>query len=345
MKTKKINKMAALFFMLLCLSLSVIPVSAAPKIDKKTATVYVNKTVTLKINRAKRKPKWKSSNAKIATVNKNGVVLGKKAGKVKIIGYLNKKKYVCKITVKDKKHSPRLNYSSMSGQVGRLVQLELLNCKPGVSWIFSSSNPKVASVFNTGFVYFKKPGDAYIYVKAGKKRYKCKVTVFDKSIPSTSKLEYDIKKAAPKAEEKVLDIFNAIGFKLKYRYIGNWTYGLTSTYDYDKSITLSTELFDTFKWKGNEQMTLETVTYHEIGHFIGWITDRSDLTSELKQISREEDKRHTENLAEYFADSYMWWVLHRNQLKTEQPKTYQYIKEQIDYINNTPMSHWTTGYY
>ena len=55
---------------------------------KKTATVYVNKIITLKIDGAKRKPKWKSSNTKIATVNKNGVVRGKKAGKVKITGYL-----------------------------------------------------------------------------------------------------------------------------------------------------------------------------------------------------------------------------------------------------------------
>ena len=213
MKTKKINKMAALFFMLLCLSLSVIPVSAASKIDKKTATVYVNKTVTLKINGAKRKPKWKSSNAKIATVNKNGVVLGKKVGKVKIIGYLNKKKYVW------------------------------------VSWIFSSSNPKVASVSQTGKVVFKNSGTANVYAKAGTKRYKCTITVSDKPLFSdgssftslTLKPEYDIKKAAPKAEQKVLDIFNTIGFKLKYRNIGNLTYGLTSTYDYDKSITLSTE--------------------------------------------------------------------------------------------------------
>lgn len=35
MKTKKINKIAVLFFMLLYLSLSAIPVSAAPKINKK----------------------------------------------------------------------------------------------------------------------------------------------------------------------------------------------------------------------------------------------------------------------------------------------------------------------
>lgn len=353
MKTKKINKMAALFFMLLCLLLSAIPVSAAPKINKKTATVYVNKTVTLKINGAKRKPKWKSSNTKIATVNKNGVVRGKKAGKVKITGYFNKEKYVCKITVKDKKYNPKLNHSSISGSIGTAFQLKLLNYKPKVSW--NSSNPKVASVSQTGKVIFKNSGTANVYAKAGTKRYKCTITVSDKPLFSdgssftslTLKPEYDIKKAAPKAEQKVLDIFNTIGFKLKYRNIGNFTYGLTSTYDYDKSITLSTELFDTSKriFRGREQITLETVTYHELGHFVAWITNRPDLTSELKQIIYEEDKRHTENLAEYFADSYMWWVLYRNKLKTEQPKTYQYIKEQIDYINNTPMSHWTTGYY
>ena len=121
---------------------------------------------------------------------------------------------------------------------------------------------------------------------------------------------------------------------------------MTSTYDYDKSITLSTELFDTSKriWKGSEQITLENVTYHELGHFVAWITDRSDLTNKMQQLKKEEDKRHTENATEYFADSYMRWVLNRNQLKKEQPRTYQYIKEQIDYISKTPISHWIGKY-
>lgn len=266
MKAKRINKIIAIFFMLLCLMISTTSVSAAPKINKKTATVYVNKTMTLRINGAIRKVKWKSSNAKIASVNKNGVVRGKKAGKAKITGYLNGKRYVCRVTVKNKKNNP--------------------------------------------------------------------------------KLKYDIKKAAPKAEQKILDIFNATGFKLKYRNIGNWTYGLTCTYDYDKSITLSTELFDTSKriWKGNEQITLENVTYHELGHFVAWITDRPDLTRKMQQLKKEEDKRHTENAAEYFADSYMRWVLNRKQFKKEQPRTYQYIKEQIDYISKTPINHWIGNY-
>ena len=251
MKAKRINKIIAIFFMFLCLMLSTTSVSAAPKINKKTATVYVNKTITLRINGAKRKVKWRSSNAKIASVNKNGVVRGKRAGKAKITGYLNGKRYVCRVTVKNKKNNP--------------------------------------------------------------------------------KSKYDIKKAAPKAEQKILDIFNATGFKLKYRNIGNWTYGLTSTYDYDKSITLSTELFDTSKriWKGSEQITLENVTYHELGHFVAWITDRSDLTNKMQQLKKEEDKRHTENATEYFADSYMRWVLNRNQLKKNSQELINILKNKL----------------
>ena len=148
MKAKRINKIIAIFFIFLCLMLSTTSVSAAPKINKKTATVYVNKTITLRINGEKRKVKWRSSNAKIASVNKNGVVRGKRAGKAKITGYLNGKRYVCRVTVKKKKNNPKLNYSNIASSTGRVIQLKLLHCKSKVSW--SSSNAKVASVSRTG---------------------------------------------------------------------------------------------------------------------------------------------------------------------------------------------------
>ena len=98
-----------------------------------------------------------------------------------------------------------------------------MHCKSKVSW--SSSNAKVASVSRTGKVKLKNSGVANIYAKTSKKRYKCIITVFDRPLGSyylstptptlTPKLKYDIKKAAPKAEQKILDIFNATGFKLK----------------------------------------------------------------------------------------------------------------------------------
>lgn len=94
----------------LVLSLSLLPVtnisavSKKVKLNKTKATIYVGKTVTLKLRNNKRKVKWSTSNKKVATVSKKGKVTGKKAGKAIITAKVGKKKYKCKITVKDKQY-------------------------------------------------------------------------------------------------------------------------------------------------------------------------------------------------------------------------------------------------
>lgn len=101
-KTKKVLAVVLAFV----LSLSLLPannVSAASKkvkLNKTKATVYVGKTVTLKLKNNKKKVKWSSSNKKVATVSKKGKVKGKKIGKAIITAKVGKKKYKCKITVK-----------------------------------------------------------------------------------------------------------------------------------------------------------------------------------------------------------------------------------------------------
>lgn len=105
--TKKILAVLLSLVMLLTLipSLPVENVSAAQKkvkLNKSKATVYVGKTVTLKLKNNKKKVKWSSSNKKVATVSKKGKVTGKKAGKATITAKVGKKKYKCKITVKTK---------------------------------------------------------------------------------------------------------------------------------------------------------------------------------------------------------------------------------------------------
>ena len=93
----------------LVLSLSLLPatgVSAASKkvkLNKTKATIYVGKTVKLKVKNTKKKVKWSTSNKKVATVTKKGKVKGKKAGKATITAKVGKKKYKCKIKVKAKK--------------------------------------------------------------------------------------------------------------------------------------------------------------------------------------------------------------------------------------------------
>lgn len=79
---------------------------AKTHLNKTKKSIYIGKKYTLKLLDKKGKTitatkvKWKSSNKKIASVNKNGVVTGKKAGKAKITATYKGKKYVATITVK-----------------------------------------------------------------------------------------------------------------------------------------------------------------------------------------------------------------------------------------------------
>lgn len=74
------------------------------KLNKKKATIRVNKTLKLKLKNAKaKKVKWSSSNKKVATVSKKGKVKARKKGKATITAKYKGKKYKCKITVKKAK--------------------------------------------------------------------------------------------------------------------------------------------------------------------------------------------------------------------------------------------------
>ena len=113
---KQIKKVLAIVIALV-LSISMMQttnVSAATnaKLNKKKATIYVGKTVTLKLKNNKKKVKWSSSNKRVATVSSKGKVKGKKAGKATITAKVGKKKYKCKITVKKKVVKKQNNYNN-----------------------------------------------------------------------------------------------------------------------------------------------------------------------------------------------------------------------------------------
>lgn len=78
--------------------------AASVKINKKKLTLSTGKTARLKIKGASGKVTWKSSNKKVAAVNKKGTVKAKKAGKAKITATLKirkkTKRFFCYVTVK-----------------------------------------------------------------------------------------------------------------------------------------------------------------------------------------------------------------------------------------------------
>ncbi len=94
----------------------------AAKISKKKATIYVGETVKLKVTGTSKSVKWSTSKKKTATVNKNGVVTGKKIGKCTITAKVSGKKYKCSVTVKK---LPK-DYATVNGvrvKVGKTIKL------------------------------------------------------------------------------------------------------------------------------------------------------------------------------------------------------------------------------
>lgn len=77
------------------------------KLSKKKKKLKVGKTYQLRAtvwpSRAQGSVKWRSSNKKIATVSKSGVVKAKKKGKVKIYACYGSAKKACTVTVKSRK--------------------------------------------------------------------------------------------------------------------------------------------------------------------------------------------------------------------------------------------------
>lgn len=72
------------------------------EINYKKLVLKVGQKKKLKIKNTKKKVQWSSKNENIATVSQKGVVKAKKKGVVKIVGKIGKKKYTCKVTVKNK---------------------------------------------------------------------------------------------------------------------------------------------------------------------------------------------------------------------------------------------------
>lgn len=96
------------FKKLLCLALALVMIAglipintqAAIRINKKQLTLKPQETEYLNLVGTTKKAKWKTSNKKVCTVDKTGMVKALKEGKATITATLGKKKFACKVTVK-----------------------------------------------------------------------------------------------------------------------------------------------------------------------------------------------------------------------------------------------------
>lgn len=174
-KTSK--KILALLFALVIISSAALPAvyAAVLKFNETKLTLIVGNSATLKFDGANKTPKWKSSNQKVASVSKRGVVTALKKGKTTVTAELGKVKFKCVVTVEDPVLCVRFKR-------GEKLNLSYYGTSQSVKW--SSSNKKVASVSKNGIVRALGAGKCNITAKIGSNKYVYRVIV---EAPSTTK--------------------------------------------------------------------------------------------------------------------------------------------------------------
>ena len=110
---KKLKKMKNVINLVLCFAMLISVIQISPqnvyaakkiKLSKTKVTLYVGEKDHLDLYDGKNQVlglKWTSSNKKVATVDSVGHIKALKAGTTKITVKYKKKKYICKVTVKD----------------------------------------------------------------------------------------------------------------------------------------------------------------------------------------------------------------------------------------------------
>ena len=185
--TKRILCLLMMVVLIVTMMLPVTVSAASTKaisISKKTATLYVGKTLQLKVTGTSKTVKWSTSSKKIATVTQKGSVKAVKAGNATITAKVGKTSLTCKVTVKN----PYINKKSVSIYVGKTYTLKLT----GTSLKSTATSKKsVATVSKKGVVTAKKAGNSTVTLTGtNNKKYTCKVTVKNSTI-TPAKLELE----------------------------------------------------------------------------------------------------------------------------------------------------------
>ena len=331
--------MSALIFITGFLNMFAVSEAAAKiKLNETNVVLATKQGILLELKGYKGRAVWSSSNKKIATVNKHGLVQAKKNGCAVISVKAGKKLYKCKVTVKTVKvKSLKMNRNKMELDKGDKLLLKATIAPSNASnrkVIWKSSNKKIASVNSVGQVTAKRAGAVIITAMAkdgSKKKAACRITI--KAVKVNSEhLNYstDIRVQALYSDPSLWNAFERLGFHLTF----------DSKLDCNGIFSPRKQLI-TLKYPG------QTI-YHELGHFLAFLAVNADYTDEWNGIYKKEKKYVTcgnteyvtKDPQEYFAESYEDFVLNASSLRKSRPLTFAYISKCLDDVRSNSDEYW-----
>ena len=180
---KKLVSLLIIF--ILCFTLTPNVASAAVKISKSNVTVIVGKTTTLKISGTTKAVKWSSNNKKVATITSKGKITAVAVGGATVTAIVNKKKYICKVTVNN-----GFNAKTASKNIGA----EFTETNDGIVGILTNKNKYAITITATMIFYDEsslmvgKTTSNNYYFESGKKCALIFPVPYDSDY--TNKIEY-----------------------------------------------------------------------------------------------------------------------------------------------------------
>lgn len=179
-------KKIASMFLLILLVIVLLPnnvQAAKTKLSKTKITIQNGNTYSLNLQNNTNAIKWTSNNKKIATVSNEGLVTGKKVGSCTVTAKVGKKKYSCKVTIKESDLEHFFHDEIILTKGNKISQTFIYNnnyFSTNIKW--SSSDKNIATISSKGVISGKSAGKVTITAKYKNKKYKFDMIVVDKII-------------------------------------------------------------------------------------------------------------------------------------------------------------------
>ena len=160
------------------------------------------------------------------------------------------------------------------------------------------------------------------------------LTVSSSGTANKGKYSAEITQVAPMMDSRILNAYTKLGF----------------TVEVDSSVSYAGH-FDAATRKIVLQHADNTI-YHELGHFVAFISGNTDKSSAFQSIYSQEKSKFTginkvyvtQNSSEYFAESVKDYILQPSVLKSGRPQTYQAVSDAFNKITDAQVTKIQTVY-